>query len=149
MASISCQATITVLDPHQNFLQAYNNLNSYHCTTLFATLSKMYSGLPIYFFLAIGFSAQLAITQNVCDIKAPPNNFEHATCNKHQARCVEEKGNLLERLSRSKGTWEARHPRYRLLDALHGFLKYSELVSKDVDRWRTMYKNVPKHQRKV
>lgn len=52
-------------------------------------------------------------------------------------------------MSRQHGTWSPNHPRYRLLDALHGFAKYYERQRADVDRLRNLYTNVSKAQRKL
>lgn len=101
------------------------------------------------FLYMLGVCARLTIAQNICQPQTNPLIAEHSTCPPDEIRSIEEKQRLLARLSRSKGTWEARHPRYRLLEALRGFLKHHELVSKDVDRWRNLYRNVPKQQRKV
>ncbi|KJZ67967.1 hypothetical protein HIM_03754 [Hirsutella minnesotensis 3608] len=62
-------------------------------------------------------------------------------------RHEQEKSRLLETLDRRKGTWNANHPRRRLLDALHGFLKYQERQSTELSRLRGLYKNVPKSQK--
>ncbi|KAJ4300723.1 hypothetical protein N0V90_002811 [Kalmusia sp. IMI 367209] len=64
------------------------------------------------------------------------------TCDPNDIRQTEEKERLLARLSRHKGAWEKRHPRHRLLDALYGYLTHHDLVSKDVNRWRTSKKSM-------
>jgi hypothetical protein len=109
----------------------------------------MHLGFPICLLLALGVSSRSTLTHDVCEVRTTLTNPDQSTCTKDEVRHVKEKARLLGRLSRSQGTWEARHPRYRLLDALHAFLAHHELVSKDVDRWRSMYRSVPKHQRKV
>jgi hypothetical protein len=60
-----------------------------------------------------------------------------------------EKVHLMKRMGRNQGKWSSSHPRYRLLDALHGFVKYRERNMADVDRWRKMYKSVSKKQKHV
>ncbi|GAB0140155.1 hypothetical protein EsHS_00000791 [Epichloe bromicola] len=52
-------------------------------------------------------------------------------------------------MSRQHGTWSPNHPRYRLLDALHGFAKYYERQRADVDRLRDLYTNVSKAQKRL
>ncbi|KAK2605858.1 hypothetical protein QQS21_003698 [Conoideocrella luteorostrata] len=59
-----------------------------------------------------------------------------------------EKERLLSVMSRNHGTWSSNHPRYRLLDALHGFAKYYERQREDTDRLRGLYKHVSGAQRK-
>ncbi|KAG6006744.1 hypothetical protein E4U21_006729 [Claviceps maximensis] len=59
-----------------------------------------------------------------------------------------EKERLMSVMSRRHGTWSPNHPRYRLLDALHGFAKYYERQLGDVDRFRDLYALVPEAQKK-
>ncbi|KAL4802577.1 N2227-like protein-domain-containing protein [Aspergillus unguis] len=61
----------------------------------------------------------------------------------------EEYASLQSRLSRSTGTWNANHPRHRLLTALYGFSEYRSLNLAEVKRWRDLYKHVPASQKKV
>ncbi|BCS21481.1 uncharacterized protein APUU_21913A [Aspergillus puulaauensis] len=65
------------------------------------------------------------------------------------ARQEEEYTRLQNRLQRSTGTWNANHPRHRLLMALYGFTRYKERNLAEVKRWRDMYKHVPKNQQKL
>jgi hypothetical protein len=60
-----------------------------------------------------------------------------------------EKAHLMKRMSRKHGTWNTMHPRYRLLEALYGFSKYRERNMAELERWRGMYGNVGKAQKKV
>lgn len=60
-----------------------------------------------------------------------------------------EKERLLFVMSRQHGTWSPNHPRYRLLDALHGFSKYDERQRAGVDRLRDLYALMPRAQKKV
>jgi hypothetical protein len=60
-----------------------------------------------------------------------------------------EKAHLMKRMSRKHGTWNTVHPRYRLLEALYGFSKYRERNLAELNRWRSMYSNVSKAQKKV
>lgn len=61
----------------------------------------------------------------------------------------EEHARLLQKLERSSGKWDTTHPRHRLLTALHGYTRYKDKNLAEVDRWRNLYKNVPKRQRTV
>ncbi|KAL2008233.1 hypothetical protein VTN00DRAFT_8215 [Thermoascus crustaceus] len=67
----------------------------------------------------------------------------------NSARHQEEKDRLLKRLQRNKGKWDSSHPRYRLLTALHGFYRYKERNLAEVERWRGLYKRMPKRQRSL
>ena len=61
----------------------------------------------------------------------------------------QEKAHLLKRMERKHGKWNTVHPRYRLLEALYGFSRYRERNMAELDRWRSMYGNVGKAQKKV
>ena len=61
----------------------------------------------------------------------------------------QEKALLMKRMSCKHGTWNTVHPRYRLLEALYGFTKYRERQLAELNRWRSMYSNVGKTQKKV
>jgi hypothetical protein len=60
-----------------------------------------------------------------------------------------EKVHLMRRIARNHGKWGPSHPRYRLLEALFGFVKYRDRNMAEVDRWRKMYKRVSKKQKHV
>ena len=61
----------------------------------------------------------------------------------------QEKAHLMKRMDRKTGKWDWIHPRYRLLEALYGFTKYRERNMAELERWRSMYRNVGKAQKKV
>lgn len=61
----------------------------------------------------------------------------------------QEKAHLMKRLSRKHGTWNAMHPRYRLLEGLYGFSKYRERNMAELRKWRSQYNSVSKAQKKV
>lgn len=61
----------------------------------------------------------------------------------------QEKALLMKRIDRKTGKWGTTHPRYRLLEALYGFTRYQERNMAELNRWRTMYTNVNKQQKKV
>ncbi|KAG7123758.1 Carnosine N-methyltransferase like protein [Verticillium longisporum] len=56
---------------------------------------------------------------------------------------------LLKRMSKSHGKWDTTHPRARLLDALHGYVRYRERQTAELDKWRRMYKSTSSSQKKV
>ncbi|KJK83992.1 hypothetical protein H634G_00355 [Metarhizium anisopliae BRIP 53293] len=70
-------------------------------------------------------------------------SFQVAEASRHDI----EKERLLSIMARDHGTWSPNHPRYRLLDALHGFSKYYERQRADVDRLRGLYKYASKSQK--
>lgn len=72
-------------------------------------------------------------------------SFQVAEASRHDI----EKERLLSIMARDHGTWSPNHPRYRLLDALHGFSKYYERQRADVDRLRGLYKYASKSQKQV
>ncbi|KAK8121357.1 hypothetical protein PG999_005477 [Apiospora kogelbergensis] len=53
------------------------------------------------------------------------------------------------RLARDQGTWNANHPRWRLLKAIDGFRSYRDANKAEVDRWREAYRHVGKDQKKL
>lgn len=55
----------------------------------------------------------------------------------------------MKRMDRKHGKWGPTHPRYRLLEALFGFSKYRERNLAELNRWRSLYKNVSKKQKQV
>jgi carnosine N-methyltransferase len=77
------------------------------------------------------------IVANITDIDQP------------DPRQLDEFVRLQGRLQRSTGTWNANHPRYRLLMALYGFSRYKEKNLAEVKRWRDLYKHVPQKQKTV
>ena len=64
-------------------------------------------------------------------------------------RHTEEKERLLNRLDKSHGNYNVHHPRWRLLKTLWGFSKYRDFSKSEVKRWRDLYKNTSKQQKKV
>jgi len=65
------------------------------------------------------------------------------------ARHVEEKKRLLASLERNEEDWTVNHPRYRLLQALHGFVRYKERYQNQVKGWVNEYESLPEAQKKV
>jgi hypothetical protein len=61
----------------------------------------------------------------------------------------QEMAHLMKRMDRKHGSWGTNHPRHRLLDALFGFSKYRERSMAELDRWRDLYTNVGKKQKRV
>jgi len=73
------------------------------------------------------------------DTPRAPNPPEHLV----------ERARLLDRLKETNGKSDAHHPRYRLLQALHGFRNYKQTQMAELHRWKGLYKHVPKRQRQV
>ncbi|KAK7418442.1 hypothetical protein QQX98_003934 [Neonectria punicea] len=64
-------------------------------------------------------------------------------------RHILEKKRLLDALARPHGSLPTNHPRYRLLDALHGFTNYQERQKAELDRLKGLYKHVSKSQKSL
>jgi hypothetical protein len=69
------------------------------------------------------------------------------TCDSPRHR--QEKAHLMKRMGRKNGKWTLSHPRYRLLEALYGYRIYCDQNLAELNRWRSLYKNVGKKQKKV
>lgn len=67
----------------------------------------------------------------------------------HSKRHEEEKQRLMVRMSKSTGNYNQHHTRHRLLDAMHGFLRYYERQNEEVERLQGLYKSVSKYQNQV
>ncbi|KAF1850096.1 N2227-domain-containing protein [Cucurbitaria berberidis CBS 394.84] len=65
------------------------------------------------------------------------------------ARHRQEKAHLMKRMDRKNGKWGTSHPRYRLLEALFGFNNYTERNMVELGRWRSLYNNVGKKQKRI
>lgn len=61
----------------------------------------------------------------------------------------EERARLLGRIDRGNSQWDDKHPRWKLLEALHGFDRYKEITTAEIDRFEGLYKHVPMHHKKV
>ncbi|QDS77719.1 hypothetical protein FKW77_004204 [Venturia effusa] len=68
-------------------------------------------------------------------------------------RHIAEKERVLEWLKRPEGPEEGElkqdHPRYRLLQAMHGYLRYQERYITQLQTWEKSYNDLPEAQRKV
>jgi hypothetical protein len=60
-----------------------------------------------------------------------------------------EHARLLQRLERSVGRWNDKHPRWRLLEALDGFDRYRHIVGEEIGRFEALYSHVPHEQKQV
>lgn len=89
------------------------------------------------------------IADNTGAVQNPLNIGSMSTERFDSPRHRQEKAHLMKRMSRSHGKWTTSHPRHRLLEALRGFSKYREVNMAELDRWRNLYKNVGKKQKKV
>ena len=56
---------------------------------------------------------------------------------------------LLKSLDRNAGKWNKKHPRWQVLEALHGYDKYEKIVGAEIDRFESLYKHVPQRHKKV
>jgi len=61
----------------------------------------------------------------------------------------QEKAHLMKRMSRKHGSWGTSHPRYRLFEALWGFSRCRDRNVAELEKWRRLYRNVGKKQKKV
>lgn len=79
------------------------------------------------------------------------NNIRYApNTAPNSPRHVAEKKRLLETLKRPDGEELPKdHPRYRLLQALHGFMRYQERYIDQLAKWEKSYLDLPEPQRKV
>ncbi|KAF9878856.1 hypothetical protein CkaCkLH20_03756 [Colletotrichum karsti] len=68
---------------------------------------------------------------------------------KPSPRHVQEKKNLMKRLSKSHGKWDTNHPRHRLMEALFGFSRYKVRQMDELNRYKDLYTYVSKAQKKV
>jgi hypothetical protein len=64
-------------------------------------------------------------------------------------RHQKEEAHLMKRMNRKNGKWNSSHPRYRLLEALFSYSKYRDTNMAELDRWRSLYRNVGKKQKKA
>jgi hypothetical protein len=61
----------------------------------------------------------------------------------------EERQRLLQRIGRSSGRWDSNHPRWRLLEALHGFDRYRDVAGAESDCFEGLFQHVPAKHKKV
>ncbi|KAH3966909.1 hypothetical protein HBH51_141690 [Parastagonospora nodorum] len=61
----------------------------------------------------------------------------------------QEKAHLMKRMSRKHGSWGTSHPRYRLFEALWGFSRCRDRNVAELEKWRRLYQNVGKKQKKT
>lgn len=80
-----------------------------------------------------------------CDVATL--DFGSTYCWPFQERHELEHGKLLHRIDRRHGRWNKDHPRWSLLEALHGFDRYEELIGSEIDRFEDLYKHVPKRHK--
>lgn len=65
------------------------------------------------------------------------------------SRYEDEHGRLLDRVGRNSAQWDNKHPRWKLLEALHGFDRYKDITVAEIDRFEGLYKHVPRNHKKV
>ncbi|KAF2209839.1 hypothetical protein CERZMDRAFT_46432 [Cercospora zeae-maydis SCOH1-5] len=56
---------------------------------------------------------------------------------------------LLKSIERNTGKWNKKHPRWQVLEALHGYDKYEKLAGAEIDRFANLYKHVPQKHKKI
>lgn len=61
----------------------------------------------------------------------------------------EERERLLHRIDRESGQWDDKHPRWKILEALHGFDRYYDITGAEIDRFEGLYKHVPQKHKQV
>ena len=72
-----------------------------------------------------------------------------ASTESSSARHIREKQRLLKSLERTEENWRTDHPRYRLLQALHGFVRHKERYVDQLEGWQKSYNGIPDPQKKV
>ncbi|KAF1828233.1 N2227-domain-containing protein [Decorospora gaudefroyi] len=84
------------------------------------------------------------IAQDALQMGVMPSRNGYDSPRHHQ-----EKAHLMKRFDRKSGMWGSSHPRYRLLEALWGYSSYRERHVAELDRWRSLYKNMGKKQKQM
>ncbi|PPJ60426.1 hypothetical protein CBER1_07330 [Cercospora berteroae] len=56
---------------------------------------------------------------------------------------------LRKSMDRSTGKWNKKHPRWQVLEALHGYDKYEKIAGAEIDRFEGLYKHVPKKHKQI
>lgn len=79
------------------------------------------------------------------------NHIQYApNAEPNSPRHVAEKMRLLETLKRPDGDELPKdHPRYRLLQAMHGYIRHQERYIDQLTNWEKSYSDLPEPQRKV
>ncbi|KAF7193065.1 Carnosine N-methyltransferase [Pseudocercospora fuligena] len=75
--------------------------------------------------------------------------ISHQTCHPSEERHELEHAQLIKRLDRNIGKWDKKHPRWQILEALHGFDRYETIVGAEITRFEDLYKHVPKKHKKL
>ncbi|KAI5358907.1 putative carnosine N-methyltransferase, S-adenosyl-L-methionine-dependent methyltransferase [Septoria linicola] len=71
------------------------------------------------------------------------------SCSENGARHDIAREQLLKSLDRNSGKWNKKHPRWQVLEALHGYDKYEKIVGAEIDRFENLYRHVPKKHKKI
>lgn len=78
------------------------------------------------------------------------NQIQYISTEPTSPRHVAEKKRLLETLKRPDGNELPKdHPRYRLLQAMHGYLRHQERYIAQLTNWEKSYSDLPEAQKKV
>ncbi|KAK4500309.1 hypothetical protein PRZ48_008498 [Zasmidium cellare] len=60
-----------------------------------------------------------------------------------------ERERVLHEIDRRHGRWNNKHPRWSILEALHGYDRYREIAGAEIDRFEGLYKHVAKEHKKI
>lgn len=87
------------------------------------------------------------VQQNTCEDSS--SILYTPLCSTDGARHIIAREQLLKSLARNSGKWNKKHPRWQVLEALHGYDKYEKIVGAEIDRFENLYRHVPKKHKKV
>ncbi|KAK2765115.1 hypothetical protein FQN54_008814 [Arachnomyces sp. PD_36] len=79
----------------------------------------------------------------------PPSIQPLSEQQEQSTRHSEEKARLLKRLNKTNGNYNSKHPRHRLLTALHGFYRYRQRSLDELNRIKDLYGHAPKAHKKL
>ncbi|KAM3414456.1 hypothetical protein BST61_g9621 [Cercospora zeina] len=82
--------------------------------------------------------------------RAPSSSIDHLpACPAHGDRHAVAREQLLRSIDRNSGKWNKKHPRWQVLEALHGYDKYEQIAGAEIDRFEHLYKHVPKKHKTI
>ena len=142
MPRFHCLHFCSVLSPISTTLYFFLLLVSILNAVIAGTTAAQYSGLD---------AAQIQFIRNTTvDVVQRPRWNDHDN-NTHLVPGIhaDERARLLQSLSRDKGNWDNKHPRWKLLEALHAFDRYQEIAGAEINRFEGLYKHVPRRHKKV
>jgi hypothetical protein len=77
------------------------------------------------------------------------NSVQHRLYLQPSTRHYEERSRLLKALKHENGEWGPRHPRYKLLQALHDLYSYKNEYFQDLNQWKGVFEGLPGTQKEV